>query len=94
MAVISMMKLSLLFGLPLLTCACSGSWTAADATNARDSARIQLQLETICGREDAGPTCAPAAVRALERASYCASESMLFRHGIALDGGIACRPTR
>lgn len=71
---------------------CGGSWTSTDAQNATDSANLQLQMETICGREDAGPTCQPAAVRALERASYCATSSMLSRHGATLpDAGIACQ---
>lgn len=78
--------------LALALAACGGSWTSTDATNATDSANLQLQMETLCGREDAGPTCQPAAVRALERASYCATTSMLARHGKDLpDAGIACQ---
>lgn len=77
----------------LLLPACGGSkWTSTDAQNATDSANLQLQMETLCGREDAGPTCQPAAVRAMERASYCATVSMLLRHGKELpDAGIACQ---
>jgi hypothetical protein len=66
---------------PFLLLGCGSKWTAADASNAKDSANLQLQMETICGREDAGPTCQPAAVRAMERGSYCATASMLSRHG-------------
>ena len=72
---------------------CGGAkWTPADDTNATASANLQLQMEVICGREDAGATCQPAAVRAMERASYCATRSMLLRHGNDLpDAGIACQ---
>ena len=62
--------------------ACGSKWTADDAKNATASSNLQLQMEVICGREDAGPTCQPAAVRAMERASYCATASMLSRHGM------------
>lgn len=77
----------------LLLPACGGAkWTDADARNATDSANLQIQMEVLCGREDAGPTCQPAAVRALERASYCATTSMLARHGKDLpDAGITCQ---
>ena len=44
---------------------CGAKWTDADADNANDARNLQLQMEVICGREDAGPTCQPAAVRAM-----------------------------
>jgi len=87
---------SLLFLVLAVSCvACGGAkWTSADATNATDSMNLQLQMEVICGREDAGPTCQPAAVRALERASFCATASELSRHGVAVPdaGAIRCAP--
>ena len=87
------MKAALAFlvvALPLISC--GGGWTSTDAQNATDSANLQSQMEIICGREDAGPTCQPAAVRAMERASFCASASMLTRHKAPVpDAGIACK---
>jgi hypothetical protein len=77
----------------LLLVGCGPSWTATDTKNATDSANCQLQLEVICGRgpDDAG-TCNAASVRSLERASWCATGSMLSRHEAALpDAGIACK---
>lgn len=77
-----------LVGLMLVGC---GSWTSTDAQNATDATNLSVQMEVICGREDAGATCVPAAVRAMERASYCATGSMLARHGAVVpDAGIAC----
>jgi hypothetical protein len=71
---------------------CGAKWTDADADNANDARNLQLQMEVICGREDAGPTCQPAAVRAMERGAFCATSSMLYRHGATLpDAGIACK---
>lgn len=77
----------------LLLPACGAKWTTTDAQNATDSMNLQLQMEVLCGREDAGPTCQPAAVRALERASFCATASELSRHGAPMpDAGIRCAP--
>lgn len=78
----------------LLLSAC-GVWSDADTKSATDSSRAQLMIEQICAG-DAGVLgmCNPAQVRALERVSYCANASMLFRHGQPVpDGGpIACQP--
>ena len=70
--------------------ACGGGWSDADTKSATDAVRAQLLVQNICA-PDAG--CPPAQVRALERASLCSNESMLFRHGHAVpDGGPECRP--
>ena len=68
---------------------CGGSWAAQDATNAQDIANGALSLEQVCDR-DGGP-CPAAAVRAMERGTYCAAASMLYRHKEAIpDAGVAC----
>lgn len=57
---------------------CGGNgWTDADTKSAQDAVHAQLMVETICA--DAGP-CTPSQVRALERMSACAVESMRERH--------------
>lgn len=74
----------------ILLAACGG-WNDADTKSATDAVRVQLAIESACA-DDAGD-CIPSRVRALERASYCANASMLFRHGQPVpDGGIACEP--
>lgn len=75
--------------LPFAICACGPSWTDMDAQNAKDIANGAASLEAVCAR-DGGP-CPGGAVRAMERGTFCASTSMLVRHGEAVpDAGIAC----
>lgn len=86
-----MIRLWLLGLLASYGCGCGGGWADSDTKSATDAVRAQMMIESICGGE--GGACNPAQVRALERVSYCSSESMLFRHGQSLpDGGITCPP--
>ena len=73
-------------------CSCGGNaWTDADTKSATDAVHVQIMIETICG--EAGP-CTASQVRALERASLCANESMRERHKLPPipTKGIACQP--
>ena len=71
---------------------CGGpAWTAADTKSATIAARTELAAQRACAEDDGG--CRPGLVRALQRAAYCNTASMLVRHGAeAPDGGIACLP--
>jgi hypothetical protein len=76
--------------LSLSLVACGAKWTDADAQNATDIANAALSLEQVCDR-DGGP-CPGAGVRAIERGTYCAATSQLYRHGADVpDGGVVCR---
>ena len=78
------------FAMLLVFAGCGGAnWTPDDATNAHDIANAALSLEAVCDR-DGGP-CPGAAVRAMERGTYCSASAMMSRHGMpAIDGGVAC----
>lgn len=77
------------FALLLVLAGCGGSWTAADAQNATDIANGALSLEQVCDR-DGGP-CPGAAVRSMERGTFCSAGSLLSRHGEHVpDGGPGC----
>ena len=72
---------------------CGGGWGDSDTKSASDAVRTEAMALTLCADVDAASACVPSHVRALERAALCANESMLVRHGHALDaGGVQCTP--
>ena len=74
----------------LLVASCGGSkWTPEDEQSAQDIANGALSLEAVCDR-DGGP-CPGAAVRAMERGTYCAAGAMLYRHSAHVpEAGVRC----
>jgi hypothetical protein len=70
---------------------CGAKWAGGpDEQSATDIANGAASLEVVCDR-DGGP-CPAAAVRAMERATYCAAAAMLVRNGSAMpDAGIVCK---
>lgn len=78
-------------GVALILVSCGGGWADADTASATDSARAQLMIESACAD---GGACSPGQVRALERMSYCATASMIARHGgkPPAPGSIVCLP--
>jgi len=70
---------------------CGAQWAGGpDEKSATDIANGAASLEAVCDR-DGGP-CPAAAVRAMERGTYCAAAAILVRHGSAVpDAGIVCR---
>jgi hypothetical protein len=77
--------------LALALAGCGGSWTKQDATDARNAANLEAQLDVLCSRGDDAGTCGASQVRAIERAAWCASGGMATRHNIAIaDAGISC----
>lgn len=70
---------------------CGGGFSDADGKSTTDSARAQAMALSLCA-SDAG-ACPASQVRALERASFCASASILFRHDLPpVDAGVTCQP--
>lgn len=77
--------------LALLLAGCGGGFSDADAKSTTDSARAQAMALSLCA-VGAG-TCEASEVRGLERASFCASASILYRHDLPpVDAGVACQP--
>lgn len=74
----------------LLGCGGSASaWTPEDTTSATNVANGALSLEAVCDRD--GGSCPGAAVRAIERGTYCAAAAQLVRHRQDVpDGGPRC----
>lgn len=75
----------------LLAFAGCGGMSTADLAATTDSARLQAEALSLC--DPSAPACQASQVRALERASLCLSDSVLFRHGEpTVDAGVACQP--
>lgn len=71
--------------------ACGGGLSGVDLSATTDSARLQAEALSLCAPD--APTCVASKVRALERASLCLSDSVLFRHGEpTVDAGVQCQP--
>lgn len=73
----------------LLLAACGPGWADADTRSASDAVHAEMMVERLCAD---GGACVPTQVRALERATLCANEAMLYRHGAAVpEAGVACQ---
>ena len=63
--------------------------TSSDWQSLRDSANLELQLESAV--EDGG-TYSSTQVRALSRGAFCSTASVMFSHGQPIpDSGIRCQ---
>lgn len=77
----------------LALAACGGSWSSSDAASTSNAMRQELMIERECAMDMPDGGCSPSRVRALDRAAFCASASVLYGHGVDTpDAGIACAP--